>query len=79
MYHPFFQAHVCITYSLRSSSNFVSSLAYLEVNMTIAVMFGPGAPRLELFETDESDIVQEHDFLIPVPKLNSKGLRVKVV
>jgi hypothetical protein len=55
------------------------SLAYLELNMTIAVIFRPGGPRLELFETDESDIVQEHDYLIPLPKFSSKGLRVKVV
>jgi hypothetical protein len=51
----------------------------LELNMTIAVIFRPGGPRLELFETDESDIVQEHDYLIPLPKFSSKGLRVKVV
>jgi hypothetical protein len=51
----------------------------MELNMTIAVMFGPGGPKFELFETDESDIVQEHDFLLPLPKLTSKGMRVKVV
>lgn len=55
------------------------SLAYLELNMTIAVIFRSGGPRLELFETDESDIVQEHDYLIPLPKFSSKGLRIKVV
>ncbi|KAF1963154.1 cytochrome P450 [Byssothecium circinans] len=55
------------------------NLAYLELNMTLAVIFRPGGPKLELFDTDESDIIQEHDYLIPLPKLNSKGLRIKVV
>jgi hypothetical protein len=34
--------------------------------------------RLELYETDRSDVIMAHDFFIPSPKLNSKGVRVKV-
>lgn len=42
----------------------------------LAVLYRPGGPAFELFETDESDVVQAHDFLIPLPKLGTKGIRV---
>lgn len=51
----------------------------MELNKTLSTVFRPGAPRLELFETNESDIVQAHDYIIPLPNLDSKGLRVKVI
>lgn len=35
--------------------------------------------RLELYETDRSDVVAAHDFFLPSPKLETKGVRVKVV
>jgi hypothetical protein len=35
--------------------------------------------RLELYETDRSDVVMVHDFFLPCPKLGTKGVRVKVV
>lgn len=57
----------------------IFSLAYMELYKTLSTVFRPGAPKLELFETDESDIVQAHDYIIPLPNLDSKGLRVKVV
>ncbi|KAL5402290.1 hypothetical protein PMIN03_010802 [Paraphaeosphaeria minitans] len=55
------------------------NLAYMELYKTLSTVFRPGGPKLELFETDESDIVQAHDYIIPLPNLESKGLRVKVV
>lgn len=33
----------------------------------------------ELFDTDYSDIELKHDFFLPSPKLDSKGIRVKVI
>lgn len=33
---------------------------------------------LELFETDESDVKMAHDFFVAAPKLDSKGVRVKL-
>ncbi|KAF2866147.1 cytochrome P450 [Massariosphaeria phaeospora] len=54
------------------------NLAYVELNLVLASLFRPGGPELRLHETDESDIVQSHDYLIPLPKLTSKGLRIKV-
>jgi hypothetical protein len=35
--------------------------------------------RLELYETDRSDVIMLHEFFLPSPKLESKGVRVKVV
>jgi hypothetical protein len=32
----------------------------------------------ELYETDMSDVRMVHDFFIPSPKLDSKGMRVRV-
>jgi len=34
--------------------------------------------ELELYETDFSDLELKHDSFLPVPKLDSKGIRVKV-
>ena len=56
----------------------LNSLAQAEIALVLAVLFRPGGPQLELFETDESDIVHVHDFLVPLPKLNSKGMRILV-
>lgn len=33
---------------------------------------------LELYETDISDVLLAHDFFLPSPKLDSKGVRIKV-
>jgi hypothetical protein len=48
------------------------------MSLVLAVLFRPGGPQLELFETDESDVKQVHDFVIPLPKLSTKGVRVLV-
>ena len=34
---------------------------------------------LQLYGTDASDIEVAHDFFLPSPKLDSKGVRVKVI
>ncbi|PIA99137.1 Trichodiene oxygenase [Cercospora beticola] len=34
---------------------------------------------LELYETNISDVLLAHDFFLPSPKLDSKGIRIKVV
>jgi hypothetical protein len=35
--------------------------------------------RFQLYETDKSDVVAIHDFFLPSPKMDSKGVRVKVI
>jgi hypothetical protein len=34
---------------------------------------------MELFETTFDDIVMVHDFFVPVPRLDSKGVRIRVM
>lgn len=56
---------------------FSTSLAYAELYLTLAKII----PRFEmdLFETTVEDVEPERDFFVAVPKLDSKGVRVKVV
>ena len=54
------------------------SLAYAELSFVVAAIFHRGGPTLSLFKTDESDVIETHDFLLPLPRLDSKGVRVMV-
>ncbi|KAI9891308.1 MAG: hypothetical protein M1814_002821 [Vezdaea aestivalis] len=54
------------------------NLAYVELNFVLATLFRPGGPDIELFETTERDTTQHHDYLIPLPRLDSKGMRIMV-
>ncbi|KAI4098816.1 MAG: hypothetical protein L6R37_006270 [Teloschistes peruensis] len=63
----------------RGSRNCIgSNLALSEINLALAVLFRPAAPRMRLHETDESDVLQVHDFVNPLPRLDSLGVRVVV-
>ena len=42
----------------------------------LAAIFRPGAPAFRLFETDESDVIAVHDYIVPFPRLDSKGVRI---
>ncbi|KAL9035980.1 MAG: hypothetical protein Q9180_004564 [Flavoplaca navasiana] len=53
-------------------------LAMAELYIVLAVLYRSGGAKLELFETQESDVTPAHDFLIPLPRLESKGVRVVV-
>ncbi|KAL3470497.1 putative cytochrome P450 [Aspergillus californicus] len=68
-----------IAFSRGSRNCLGMNLAYAQIYWALAVLFRPGGPRLELFETDESDIFPMVDCVIPMPKLGGRGLRVKVV
>ncbi|WYZ45823.1 hypothetical protein EsH8_IX_000048 [Colletotrichum jinshuiense] len=52
------------------------NLALAELHCTIAALFTRF--DFELFETDESDVRMAHAWLAPYPKLDSKGVRVRV-
>jgi hypothetical protein len=52
-------------------------MAYMEATIALATFFRRF--RSELYETDISDIELAHDFIIPSPRLDSKGIRVKIV
>ena len=53
------------------------SLAYMELHLMLGRLFRQF--ELELYQTDESDVLLAHDWFLPSPKLDSKGIRVKVV
>lgn len=60
----------------RGSRNCISmNLATAEINLLLEKLFRPGAPRFELFETDETDVVAVHDYNVPLARLDSKGVR----
>jgi hypothetical protein len=52
------------------------SLAQAELYITIATIFSRFT--FEAFETDISDVEMAHGYLVPYPKWESKGVRVKV-
>ncbi|KAF2686311.1 cytochrome P450 [Lentithecium fluviatile CBS 122367] len=54
------------------------NLGQAELYLALAVLFRPGGPKLELFETDETDVTRVHDFIISLPKVESKGIRATV-
>ncbi|KAI0150369.1 putative cytochrome P450 [Xylariaceae sp. FL1272] len=52
------------------------NLAYVEMYFGLATLFRRFT--FELYETDITDIEIKHDFFVPSPKLDTKGLRVKI-
>jgi hypothetical protein len=54
----------------------MNSLANVELYRVLATLFRRFT--FELYDTDISDIEIAHDFFVPSPKLDTKGLRVKV-
>jgi hypothetical protein len=52
------------------------SLAQAELYITLATVFSRFS--FEPFETDRSDVEMAHAYLVPYPKWDSKGVRVKV-
>ncbi|RAH68434.1 cytochrome P450 [Aspergillus aculeatinus CBS 121060] len=55
------------------------NLALAEMYWVLAVLFRPGAPELELFETTEADVVPVRDYVGGIPEFGTKGVRVRVV
>ncbi|KUL83802.1 hypothetical protein ZTR_06649 [Talaromyces verruculosus] len=52
------------------------NLAYVEIHLALATLFRRFT--FDLHETDVSDVEIAHDFMVPQPKLDTKGMRVKV-
>lgn len=46
--------------------------------MLTAALFSPDGPKLKLFETNEGDADPVCAYSLPVPRLDSKGIRVVV-
>ena len=53
------------------------SLAKAELYLTLASVFRR-FENMELFETTRRDVDPMHDFFIPFPALDSKGVRVMI-
>lgn len=46
--------------------------------IVLATLFRPNGLIMNLFETDESDVESVHDFSLPLPRLDTKGVRITV-
>lgn len=58
-------------------TNQKQSLAQAEIYLALAAVFGRFT--FQLHNTDVSDVQTAHTYLLPYPKWDSKGVRVKVV
>ncbi|TVY33221.1 Cytochrome P450 monooxygenase [Lachnellula occidentalis] len=52
------------------------SVAWAEVYMTLGTLFR--WYKFDLYETDVTDVRYEHDWLMPIPRLDSQGLRLSI-
>jgi cytochrome P450 len=52
------------------------NLAYVEIYCTLAVLFRKF--EFELYETSKGDVELAHEFFLPISRLDSKGVRVRV-
>ena len=64
------------TSNIPPSTNSPHSLAQAELHIALASVFRRFT--FELYETDVTDVALAYDWLLPAPKLGSKGVRVKV-
>jgi hypothetical protein len=55
-----------------------STLGIAELYLVLAMLFRPSGLALELFDTDESEVVRAHDFIIALLKIETEGVRVTV-
>ncbi|GKZ75835.1 hypothetical protein AnigIFM56816_003291 [Aspergillus niger] len=67
-----------VPFSRGSRNCLGQNLAMAEISLILAVLYRSNGPKLELYETDESDVIQAHDFVIPLPKITTKGVRVLI-
>lgn len=51
-------------------------MAYVELHLALATLVRRFT--FDLHQTDISDVEIAHDFMVPQPKLDTKGMRVKV-
>ncbi|OTB00292.1 hypothetical protein M426DRAFT_267883 [Hypoxylon sp. CI-4A] len=65
-----------ISFSKGSRQCVGMNLAYAELFIATGLIFRRLGSRMKLYETDHSDIEMMHDYFVPVPKLDSKGVRV---
>ncbi|EME87126.1 uncharacterized protein MYCFIDRAFT_130725 [Pseudocercospora fijiensis CIRAD86] len=67
-----------VPFSRGSRRCLAPNLAYAEISMVMAALFSPWSPKIRLYETNASDVDPVCAFLLPLPRLDSKGVRVIV-
>ena len=65
-----------VSFSKGSRSCIGMNLAYMELYVSLATLFR--RHELELFETDRSDVDFIFDIVVPMPRKDTKGVRVLV-
>ncbi|KAI6091573.1 putative cytochrome P450 [Hypoxylon rubiginosum] len=55
------------------------NLAYAELFMVVGLILRRLGPRLRLYETGLDDVEILHDLFVPIPKLDTKGIRVRII
>ncbi|KAK8080610.1 hypothetical protein PG997_008428 [Apiospora hydei] len=67
-----------VPFTKGSRSCLGSNLAWAEMYIATAALFGPGGPKMTLYETDETDIKIVRDYIMGFPKPGTRGVRVRV-
>ncbi|KAL4907083.1 hypothetical protein BDW74DRAFT_176683 [Aspergillus multicolor] len=52
------------------------NIAWMQMYFAISQLYQPSAPEIRLFESDESDVRLEHGYIFPLPRLESRGVRI---
>lgn len=71
------QLYVCIArVSFRDTRSRMIRLAESIVMYSLARLFHPDGPQMELYDTNEADIIPVHDRVLPMRSDLGRGLRV---
>jgi hypothetical protein len=46
------------------------------MNHILAVLFRESGTPFQLYNTDETDVALAHDFVVPLPRVDSNGVRI---
>ncbi|KAL2808261.1 cytochrome P450 [Aspergillus granulosus] len=68
-----------VPFSKGSRACLAKNLVDMLIYHTLYRLYGPNAPRIELYETDESSIRLVHGLLFSLPRLDSPGVRAYLV
>ncbi|KAK6842865.1 cytochrome P450 [Apiospora arundinis] len=66
------------SFSKGSRSCLGMNLSLCEMNLALTALTLRVLPHMRIYETDESDIRYDHDMFIPMPKSDTKGVRVTI-
>ena len=58
-----------------TDATWTTRIAWMQMYFAVSQMYRPGAPEIELFDTNETDVQLVHGYLFPQSRLDSKGVR----